>query len=253
MDKNDLEITSQAYWEKYYNKSGTSQSQIVAVCGAYDEYWHQLFGSPEESAGKSLIEIGGHPGRYLAYLGNKYKVVPTSLDFNSDRTKIEESMRAMGVKDYHIIQANILDHKTDIKYDFVISNGFIEHFEDFNYILDKHMNYLKPGGKILVMIPNMKGFVYPYKLLVDKPNLDAHNTKCMNLKVFKAYAKRNGLEIEFLNYLGGFPFSVHQNLNFFQNLFFQFNRILFKRYLNKWIEKYPTKMFSSSIIAIYKN
>lgn len=243
-------LTSKSYWENYYSNHYAEASKIVSVCSYYDNYWDTLLG--EDSKDKSLIEIGGYPGRYLAYLSHKYGVVPTCLDFNSDTSQIDGTFAAMGVKNYSIIQEDVLSYEPQERYDYVISNGFIEHFEDYDTVLDLHMQYLKSEGKLLVMIPNMKGYVKLYKSLVDKKNLKIHNLKSMSLKTFELFAKRHNLEVLELRYFGEFPHTVHQDLNTFQTFLYKIHRLLFKKWLNTFVVKYPSKYFSSGIIAIYK-
>ena len=243
-------LTSQQYWEKYYDKKRTvSRESIIQVCSAYDIYWDKMIKACSRKP-KSIIEIGAYPGRYLAYLAAKYQLHPTALDYNSDRSKIEESFEVMGVSDYNIIQADFLKHETNEKYDLVISNGFIEHFKNFDEILDRHCNYLNSGGVLFVMIPNKRFLRKWYGFMVDYANLKMHNLKSMRLSVFRAFAYRNKLNIELLTYYGGFPYSVHQKLNFPQKIIYQIFRQIFKR-INSIIEKYPNRFLSSSIIAIY--
>jgi len=250
MDKNsEGKYTDQLYWENYYKNNKVEVDNITKVVGAYDEYWDILINSCKHNP-TSIIEIGAYPGRYIAYLASKYNLLPTALDFNSDRKKIEESFRVMKVTEFDIIQADFLSYRTDKKYDLVISNGFIEHFENFNEVLNKHYEYLAPGGAMLIMIPNKRYLRKLYGYLVDYSNLKAHNLKSMRLQVFIDFAGRNNLHIKMLTYHGGFPFSVHQRLNIVQNCIYQIFRQFFKR-INPIIKKYPNKYLSSGIIAIY--
>ncbi|NVK51417.1 MAG: class I SAM-dependent methyltransferase [Flavobacteriaceae bacterium] len=244
-------ITEKKYWESYYKKNHANKEHIISVCSYYDKYWEKLI-NKNASESKSIIEIGGFPGRYLAYLSSSYNLTPTSLDYNSDVTQIKKSFKIMGVDKYHILQEDFTKYQPKEKYDYVISNGFIEHFENFEEILDTHYKYLKNDGRMLVMIPNMKGFIKQYKYLVDYNNLKVHNLKTMNLKVFKDFALRNNLVIDTLEYFGGFPFNVHQKLTFLQKLIYIPSRFLFKFILNPYLRKKPSKYYSSSIIAIFK-
>ena len=246
-------LTTKDYWEDYYKKSITQNSQIKLIASVYDYYWELLIKNNEVNPPETIIEIGGYPGRYLAYLADKYNLIPTSLDFNTDRIKIEESMEAFGIKEYEIIVADFFEHEPNTKYDIVISNGFIEHFDNYHEVLNLHLKYLKKGGTLLVMIPNMTYYIKFYKLIVDKKNLSIHNLKCMNLKIFKEFAETNNLSILKNEYFGGFPFSVHQKNNLVQKLVFKIHRLLFKFFLNKFIMKRPTKYLSQTIISIYKN
>lgn len=245
-------LTTQDYWETYYKQSTAQRKQIELVVSKYDRFW-DLVVNNNAITPKSIIEIGGYPGRYLAYLASKYNLTPTSLDFNSDKTIIQESFKAFGIENYDIIVADFFNYEPTQQYDIVISNGFIEHFEDYPLVMDNHLKYLKKGGTLLIMIPNKRYYSYLYKVLVDKKNLDVHNLKCMNFKTFTDFAKRNNLETVCLENFGGFQFSVHQKLNFFQKIIFKIHRFVFKFFLNKHIEKKPTKYFSSAIVAIFKN
>jgi len=246
-------LTTRDYWEGYYKKAITQSSQIKSIVSVYDVYWDNLIRNNDSNPPKTIIEIGGYPGRYLAYLADKYNLKPTSLDFNTDRTKIEESMKAFDIQEYEIIVSDFFKHEAIEKYDIVISNGFIEHFENFQEVLNLHLKYLKKGGTLLVMIPNMKYYIKFYKQFVDKKNLSIHNLKCMDLNTFKEFAQTNNLKIIKNEYFGGFPFSVHQKNNFAQKVIFKSHRLLFKFFLNKFIENKPTKYFSETIISIFKN
>lgn len=243
-------LTSQDYWESYYGKRHANKQRIINVCSYYDVFWKKLFHSSNDT--QTLIEIGGYPGRYLAYLANKYHIKPTCLDYNSEATHIEEVFKIMDVNEFDILQKDFTTYQTAVTYDYVISNGFIEHFEDFDTILDLHVDYIKNNGRLFVMIPNMKGYVRIYKYFVDYKNLKIHNLNCMNLNVFKNFAKRHNLKIKHLGYYGGFPIGVHQKLNIAQKIIFKVHRYIFKFIFNPFLMKHPSRYFSSSIVAIFE-
>lgn len=244
-------LTTREYWEGYYSHDHSARKHIVTVCSRYDKFWDALITKNSDTK-QSIIEIGGYPGRYLAYLSDKYELEPTCLDFNTDESQLNKTFQSMGISNYHIIESDFNTHRPKCAYDYVISLGFIEHFDNFNDVMDKHLEYLKPGGKLLIMIPNKRYLRRIYGYLVDYKNLKAHNLKCMNLKTFRNFATRNNLTIKHLEYWGGFPFGVHQKLNFFQKLIYKFTRLLFKFVLNPFIEKHPNKYLSSSLMAIYQ-
>lgn len=250
MNRTKNHLTSKNYWENYYKNSQTNKANIVNVCSVYDKFWEQFIG--ENSKNKTLIEIGGFPGRYLAYLSSKFDLEPTCLDYNSDINTIESAFKIMDVHKYQIIQEDFTSYKPEQKYDYVLSNGFIEHFTNFNEILDLHIRYLKSGGKLLIMIPNMRGYIRIYKYMVDHPNLKVHNLKSMSLEVFKGFSLRHSLSVKHLGYFGTFPFNVHQKLNFIQNIIYKSHRILFKKVLNTFVERHPSSFYSSTIIAIFE-
>ena len=243
-------LTTKNYWEDYYKHNHADLKHIINVCAKYDSYWDEMIS--DDSQSKSIIEIGGYPGRYLAYLANKYELEPTCLDYNSDDKQIQRTFATMDVSNYHLLKKDFNLYQPEKTYDYVFSIGFVEHFDDFDAILDKHIAYLKPGGKMLILIPNKRYLRQVYGYLVDYNNLKAHNLKCMSLKTFRDFGKRNNLKTTRLEYRGGFPFSVHQRLNFLQKLLFKGTRVIFKFGLNPYLEKHPSKYFSESIIGIYE-
>lgn len=245
-------LTDKEYWENYYSGGAVQKAQIESVVSEFDSFWNFLIEHNDVKPVESIIEIGGYPGRYLAYLANKYDLEPTSLDYNSDRVKIDEVMKAFEIPKYHVIQADIFNHIPEKQYDIVISNGFVEHFENYDEVLDKHSTFLKEGGTMFILVPNMRNYIKYYKKLVDNENLKIHNLKSMRKKVYTDFGVRNNLKLLKLQYYGGFPFTVHQQLNIFQKIIFKTHRILFKFFLNKFLINNPSRFFSSTLIAVYK-
>jgi SAM-dependent methyltransferase len=244
-------LTDQKYWEKYYNKASTQRETIERICGEYDEIWKKWYGSANISKPQSMIEIGAYPGRYIAYLSNLFGIEVTGLDYNSDKDKIVETMKIMGVSNYHYIQADFFNHLPTQKYDLVFSNGFIEHFDDFNQVMDLHIKYLNDNGSLLMIIPNKNYLRKYYGLLYDKENLSVHNLNCMHLDVFKKFAERNNLKIQYLNYQGGFAYRYHSVIS--NKLKLRSAELIIKVFkkLNPFLEKHPSKYYSSNIIAIF--
>lgn len=241
--------TDKNYWENYYRSNRIEVNRINKTVGAYDEFWDKLVKACVHPP-KTIIEIGAYPGRYIAYLAEKYKLNPTAFDFNSDITKIEECFQAFGVQKYDFIQEDFLTYTPTKKYDLVISNGFIEHFENFEQVMDLHCQYIAPGGALLMMIPNKRYLRKLYSLAVDYSNLKKHNLKVMNLDAFKAFGFRNQLRTVHLNYFGGFNYNVHQKLNPVQKAIHKTFRQIFLR-LNPYIVRNPNKYLSSTIIGIF--
>ncbi|MEI6880077.1 MAG: methyltransferase domain-containing protein [Bacteroidota bacterium] len=243
-------LTDQNYWENYYEKASTSKKTIERICSQYDPIW-DLWISKSNKNPNNLIEIGAYPGRYIAYLKNKYNIDITGLDFNSDKEKVKETMEIMGVENYTYLQADFFDYSPEKKYDLVYSNGFIEHFDDFNKAMDLHLNYLNEDGSLFIMIPNLNYLRRYYGLFFDKENLNIHNLNCMHLDVFKKFAQRNNLEIKYLNYHGGFAYRYHSKISNKLKLHLAALIIKIFKKINPLLEKHPSKYYSSNIIAIF--
>lgn len=202
------------------------------------------------NSAKTIIEIGAFPGRFLAYLSAKYSLKATALDYNSEIDRINDAFTVMyGSRLEELIKADFLRHTPVTGYDIVLSIGFIEHFANYEEILDRHLLYLNQGGVLVIMIPNKRNFRRLYGYLLDYRNLKAHNLRSMRLSVFRSFASRNRLKIRHLAYQGGFPYRVHQDLNLFQKVIYKAVRA-FSLVLNPFFEKYPCRLWSGTIVAI---
>lgn len=244
----DNRYTTQSYWENYYGNNRVDRRSIELMGKNYDGLWEQMIDACK-SPPKNIIEIGTYPGRYLAYLAAKYELKPFGIDFNPDKEKVAASMHTMGISQYTYYQADFFEFQPPQQYDLVVSIGFIEHFENFQEVLDRHATYLRPGGAMTVMIPNKRFLRKWYGYLCDHENLKKHNLKCMDLQTFKSFAQRNKLKIEYLSYHGGFAYKVHQPLNLFQKIIFKTVRYLSLK-LEKSLAVNPSKYWSGTIIAI---
>ena len=171
------------------------------------------------------------------------------MDFNPDAETVHHTFKTMGVQNGYYIEADFLEIKAEEKYDLVISNGFIEHFDNYEEVMDKHANFLKPGGAILLMIPNKRYLRKWYGYLLDYANLKAHNLSSMSLRTFNDFADRKSLNMEYLNYQGGFAYKVHQPLNVLQRMLYHPIRYLSLK-LRPFLSKHPSKYWSGTIIAI---
>jgi SAM-dependent methyltransferase len=60
-------------------------------------------------------------------------------------------------------------------FDLVYSNGLIEHFEDPYPLVRRHVELAKPGGRILILVPNYGGIYGRIQERVDPKNLAIHN------------------------------------------------------------------------------
>lgn len=246
-----MELTSKQYWQDYYQESSEDREMITKICGSYDYFWDMLVKSCAYKP-QTILEIGAFPGRYIAYLSSKYNLLPTGLDFNPDEEKFARSMHAMSVEKFEYVCTDFLTQTPQQQYDLVFSNGFIEHFSNYDEVLDKHATYLKKGGAMMVMIPNKKYLRKIYGYILDYKNLKAHNLKCMHLNVFEQFANRNNLHINYLSFYGGFAYKVHQPLSIWQRLIYSPVRFLSLK-LRGVLSRHPSKWYSGTIVAVFSS
>jgi len=164
--------------------------------------------------GGSVIEIGCYPGQFLTLFGEKGYVL-NGIDLTPATEKLKELLISNGYKVGEIICGDFLAMKNDVKFDVVFSYGFIEHFTNYDEIIIKHLELLKPGGYLILVTPNFKGlFQYFFHSVFDRNNLKLHVIKSMNpLKWKEIIQAQKDFEIKFCGYIGGPQFWMTMDTN----------------------------------------
>jgi len=142
-----------------------------------------------------LLEVGGFPGRYAIYFNKIKKLRVTILDKYIDIDIINKMERLNDLAEGTIktCQGDFLTYNFEKTFDIVCSFGLIEHFDNTELALKKHIALLKNNGTLLVNIPNFRGLNGLIQFYFDKRNFNAHNTRSMDLDLLKEICERNNL------------------------------------------------------------
>ena len=107
------------------------------------------------------LEIGCCPGQYLWYFHDRFGYQPSGLDYLEEgctelRQRCEDHAFPADV-----ICADMFDFECSAlhpPWDVVTSFGLVEHFQDVGPCLQRHIDFVKPGGYIAISIPNHAGW-----------------------------------------------------------------------------------------------
>ncbi len=168
------ELTDREFWREYWEK------YIFTPISDNPIYKNYL---PKVKPESSFVEVGGFPGFNAAYFYKHVCKDVTLLDFYVDdqiirRLEAENKIPSGTIKS---IESDFFNFKSDKKYDFVFSSGFIEHFIDTKDVIKRHIDLLSDGGNLLIILPNFKGLNGLVQYLFDRENLLKHNIKSMDI------------------------------------------------------------------------
>lgn len=155
------------------------------------------------SADMTCLEIGAIPGGFLAYFNKEFKYKITGVDFAENKKVFDETMKINKIKDYKFISADIKNIKTNKKYDVVSSFGFIEHFDNYEDIISKHIELLAEDGYLVISLPNFRNLQYLYRIIFDRENLKIHNLDSMKIRKLNSIVKSKGMKKLYSGYIGG--------------------------------------------------
>ena len=171
---------------------GRSYADYVLWDAIYHRFLHD---KPNASA----LELGSAPGRNLVRLGNTFGLQPFGVEYSEAGVMQNRGVfRQAGIPEDHVIfadafSADFLGSYSN-RFDTVFSNGVIEHFTDPSKVIDVHIAVVKPGGLLLVSIPNYRWTNWLLKRIFDGDSLPEHNLNNMKPEVFRQLFANRSIE-----------------------------------------------------------
>ena len=205
MEANEA-LTDDKYWDKYW--SGHKLPSIVGfdrrnqLLAALLKVFDRFLCADAE---KSILEIGGAPGQYLAYFAREYGFKVSALDYSATGCEIIR-------KNFELLGFDVTVYQQDLRlldgtiplFDIVYSLGVIEHFIDPGLIIAKHLDLLKPGGLLIIGVPYFIRVFSPIIKMLAPRTMATHYLSSIDMRNWAAAERRFNLHILFKDYVGGF-------------------------------------------------
>jgi SAM-dependent methyltransferase len=173
------------------------------------EFWNVLLPRwivPDSQ--KSVLEVGSAPGGHLVEFHRLFGYRPFGVEYTE--SGVESNRRTFlkhGFDPDQVIHADFFAAQFQNEYanrfDAVLSRGFIEHFENVEEVIGHHLHVLKPGGFLIVIIPNLQGMHLRAVRRYAPEMLPLHNLVIMNRDRFRQLFQDPSLDHKFCGYQGG--------------------------------------------------
>jgi SAM-dependent methyltransferase len=239
-------VVNQEYWDSSYSNLNLEYDENkILFKNLFEEYLHH---NPQGSC----IEIGCYPGNYLIYLCNKFKYVANGVDTTPYiNTRLVSHLKNNNISTGDFYQQDFMNFKPGITYDLVCSFGFIEHFDNIEDVLLKHIKLVKPSGTLVISCPNFRKIQYILHKLLDSDNLERHVLETMDLKKMTQILEKYDMEVLFGGYFKTADFWIDSN----HQSILKFKLAQCVTYICKFIDKYvdiPNSWLSPHIVCIAK-
>lgn len=157
-----------------------------------------------DGRGKRLIEVGAAPGRWLVFFREKLGYAVDGIEYVASACRKTEENLAVCKTEGRIFQQDFFRNDLpEHSYDVVLSLGFIEHFTDLAPVVAAHTALLKPGGVLVLGVPNLRGLHGVVERLTDPETLAAHNVDMMRVPFMERLSAEHDLTPLWIGYTGG--------------------------------------------------
>ena len=172
---------------EYWNRSERNQQIVLqrfkpapGIRGYAKRAWHAAFlraftGLPSQQ--RKLLELGCGGSAFLPYFAIELGFQVFGIDYSENGCDLARSMCAAHGVRADVVCVDFFKAPTDAfagAFDAVVSFGVVEHFTDTNDTVKKFATFLRPGGILVTIVPNMKWSVGMLQKHLAPEVYDAH-------------------------------------------------------------------------------
>jgi SAM-dependent methyltransferase len=179
----------------------------------FDALFRQIFaGERREHDVTNLLELGCASSAWLPYFSKEFGFCVTGIDYSSLGCDQAKAILVKEGVEGEVMLADILFPPPQLvdRFDYVVSFGVVEHFEATDECLKSCGAFLKSGGTMVTVIPNMNGLVGGLQKRLAREVYDIHVP--LDAKALRRAHEVAGLEILRCEYFCFLHFGV-LNLN----------------------------------------
>ena len=170
-----------AHWEQVWSDASIPPAADPEVGGIrnlfvrrMDGLFRQIFSQPAKN--KQLLELGCGSSVWLPYFAQRFGFGVSGIDYSPRGCRLaEEILEKEGVagRVYHADFFNPPEELIE-RFDVVYSAGVAEHFDPTAPCIAAFAKYLKPGGLMITIVPNLAGAVGRMLKMFNPPLYDVH-------------------------------------------------------------------------------
>lgn len=141
------------------------------------------------------LEVGCFPGNFLLFMGLQRGCTISGIDATKHLPEMVRRFREYPVQTGSFINQPFEQVPANAAFDCVSSFGFIEHFPDFATVIRHHIDFLKPGGTLIIGLPHFRRLQYVARRLLDPKTLEGHYLPSMDFDAISDVIRGEQLEI----------------------------------------------------------
>jgi 2-polyprenyl-3-methyl-5-hydroxy-6-metoxy-1,4-benzoquinol methylase len=196
-------LTDEQFWSDIWNLQQHKVRHLRRVYVANRQLARLFERSLCSFSTPKLLEIGCADSLWLPFLAQNYDGEVYGIDFSELGCQLAKRNLALKGVEATVRCEDFFDFaKTSpAAFDFVYSMGVIEHFTDPTPILSEMYRILKPAGRMLTVLPNLRGIYTPIAKIAS-PQLLAKHTVIRPVDL-RRYLETIGFKVLESGFTGG--------------------------------------------------
>lgn len=205
-------ITTPDYWEDAWIHTKHVPAAINPHDDAPENHFYRQMHTLFERAlgayyppGARLIEIGCGGSRWLPYFHRVFGYEVSGIDYTLAGVRLAQTILDQTGVSGQVVQGDLFDPPPDWigRFDVVVSFGLVEHFENTSQVVSACARYLRPGGRMMTLVPTMRGlYGLAYRLL--RPSVYRKHIPQSRESLAQAHTDA-GLKVGHCDYVLGLP------------------------------------------------
>ena len=203
-------LSKKEQWESRWSRANKSKLAFDPEQPLFRETHRILHNYLPQTDNGKFLEVGAYPGKYLWYFHKYFGYEPWGVEYVESCAHQAQEMLDSAKIPAHIIVEDFFNLDSDQYiegkgWDLVASFGFVEHFDEPEAAVSKHLEVTRPGGMVVVSVPNHAGWNGKIMRYIDKDKWKQHN--CMSLNdLVEAFNKAGHNKILFSGHAGHIGF-----------------------------------------------
>ena len=176
MDSDVSPLTDESYWTRIWDGQKHKVRHLRWVYVANRQLGKLFHRALYDLEHPSVIELGCADSLWLPYLSNNFDCDCYGVDFSELGCHLAQRNLTLAGAKGTIICDDIFSYtkKHTAEFDFVYSMGLLEHFTSSQTVLKMMLSLLKPDGRMLTVIPNLRGMYTPIARIASPKLLATH-------------------------------------------------------------------------------
>lgn len=215
--ENEGQKTTASYWDESWDRLPKTPGDSSKKREPNNYFWRRInavFSDIFESLdvrNSRLIEVGAGASEWLPHLHHRFGFSIAGIDYSEVGCRIARDNLVRASAPGTIYSGDMFDPPPELleHFDVAVSFGLVEHFENTSAAVSGCAAFVKPGGIVLTLIPNMRGLYGALYKIFNRKVYDTHVP--LTLRELMDAHRDAGLNVFFYQHILGIPGVVDQN------------------------------------------